>query len=66
MAKAAKAKRSGRKANKPAQTRYTGEKRWLKNKARKQAKHERELAKAKAARLNRTPALAALYREVVA
>ena len=51
-----KAKRSGRKANKPAQTRYTGEKRWLKNKARKMAKHERDLAKAKAARLNRTPA----------
>ena len=51
-----KAKRSGRKANKPAQARYTGEKRWIKNKARKQAKHERDLAKAKAARLNRTPA----------
>lgn len=34
------AKGKGRKKNKPAQIRYTQEKRWIKNKARKIAKRE--------------------------
>lgn len=46
-------KRSGRKARKPAQMRYTSEKRWEKNKKKRMAKHAKHLAKAAEARARR-------------